>query len=236
MNRVFDPASPELMDRPQPVSAVLEADLLALESLNRRFGSHRLVRHFLEKCAPAPGSTDPWRVLDLCTGGGDLPRLIVGWARARGIAVRVTAVDFQSATLELARRWSAEFPEIEFFQGDARTFTPAQPADFTLCSLALHHFTEADAVAILSRMREVTRGWMLCADLERHPLSTFGIWLLTALFYRAPMTRHDARASAAAAFSFPELADLARTAGWADFSHERFFACRQAVFGCTRRA
>ncbi len=38
MKRQFDPAEPELMDRPQPVSAELERDLKNLRQLNRWFG------------------------------------------------------------------------------------------------------------------------------------------------------------------------------------------------------
>ena len=38
MKRVFDPQDPELMDRPQPVTPALEADLRNLVSLNRWFG------------------------------------------------------------------------------------------------------------------------------------------------------------------------------------------------------
>src|SRR5205085_1396305 len=37
------------MDRPQPVTRELKRDLANLRSLNRWFGSHRLVRHFLRR-------------------------------------------------------------------------------------------------------------------------------------------------------------------------------------------
>ncbi|HEX4641382.1 MAG TPA: hypothetical protein VH252_08345, partial [Chthoniobacterales bacterium] len=47
--RKFDPATPELMDRPQPVSAELEIDLHNLRQLNRYFGSYRLIEHFLRR-------------------------------------------------------------------------------------------------------------------------------------------------------------------------------------------
>jgi ubiquinone/menaquinone biosynthesis C-methylase UbiE len=84
MKRRFDPEHPELMDRPQPVSAELRADLANLVSLNARFGSHRLVRRFIAAWLN-PGRC--YRVLDLCTGSGDIPRLMVEWARARDIVL-----------------------------------------------------------------------------------------------------------------------------------------------------
>ena len=49
MKRQFDPAEPELMDRPQPVTAELASDLRNLRELNRHFGSHALILHFLRR-------------------------------------------------------------------------------------------------------------------------------------------------------------------------------------------
>src|SRR5436190_1765345 len=93
MKRRFDPAEPELMDRPQPVSAELERDLYNLRQLNRFFGSYRLVRHFLRRWLN-PG--DRWRMADLATGSGDIPRLAVDYARSIGAAI---AVYFLTATI-----------------------------------------------------------------------------------------------------------------------------------------
>ena len=49
MKRQFDPAEPELMDRPQPVSAELERDLRNLRQLNRYFGSYAVVLKFMRR-------------------------------------------------------------------------------------------------------------------------------------------------------------------------------------------
>jgi len=50
------------------------------------------------------------------------------------------------------------------------------------------------------------------------------------VFFREAMTRNDARVSAARAFSFQELDDLARQAGWTNFEHRRFRFARQAIW------
>src|SRR4051812_41582892 len=111
MTRRFDPAMPELMDRPQPVSPELEADLQNLRQLNRYFGSYALVQHFLQRWIRPGGDL---RVLDLATGSGDIPRLIVDCARQLGASVSVLAIDQQPATIAIARTLSASYPEIEF--------------------------------------------------------------------------------------------------------------------------
>src|ERR1044072_2001007 len=107
------------MDRPQPVSAELDADLHNLRQLNRYFGSYRLVRHFLRRWI-RPGTQ--LRVLDLATGSGDIPPVVVDYARDIGARLTVDAVDQQPSTLQIARRLSADYPEVEFFEGDVLTF------------------------------------------------------------------------------------------------------------------
>src|SRR4051812_48303229 len=101
MKRDFDISEPELMDVPQPVTPELEKDLDNLVSLNRYFGSHRLVRAFAD-CWFHKGET--YRVLDICTGAGDIPRLLVDYARKRGIRLTIDAIDASEATLAIAKK------------------------------------------------------------------------------------------------------------------------------------
>lgn len=227
MKRVFDPQQIELMDRKQPVSAELEEDLGNLEKLNRYFGSYRLVRSFL-RCWLVSGGC--YRILDLATGGGDLPRMMVDWARSRGIRLRIDAVDAQASTLEIARRWSAAYPEITYLNSDIRSFQTTRTYDLVCCSLALHHFSSQDAVEVLRRAKALSHDKVLVADLERTLFTTASVYLLTTFFFTEPMTRHDARLSVQRAFSFSELAGLGLQAGWENFGHQRFFPARQALW------
>ena len=215
------------MDRPQPVSSELEKDLRNIRQLNRFFGSHRLVLHFLRRWIK-PG--DHVRIVDLATGSGDIPRLIIDYAQKIGAKVEVDALDRQSATLEIARKLSGNYPEISYIDANILEWQPADPYDIVLCSLALHHFSDEDAVRLLRRCRELSQKFVLVSDLRRGLLATIGVYLLTALIFREPMTRYDGRVSAARAFSFAELDDLAGRAGWRNFQHKKFHFARQAIW------
>src|SRR5438067_3988093 len=100
------------MDRPQPVTSELERDLANIRSLNRWFGSYRQVHHFLKRWLKPNGEV---RILDVATGSGDIPRLIVDLARRRNVSVRIDAIDQQSSTIEIARQLSSDYSEIDFF-------------------------------------------------------------------------------------------------------------------------
>src|SRR5215210_2832972 len=214
MRRVFDENQVEMLDRPQEVTRELAQSLESLCGLNKFFGSYRLVRSFLRRWL-TPGTT--CRILDLATGSGDIPRMIVRWAREREIAVKIDAVDFQPATIEIARSWSTEYPEINYIRADARTYCDAMTYDLVCCSLALHHFSDRDALKILRRACEMSHDKVLIADLERNWTTSLCVYLVTALVYRDHMTRHDAGLSVKRALSFSELDQLDQEAGWRNY-------------------
>jgi 2-polyprenyl-3-methyl-5-hydroxy-6-metoxy-1,4-benzoquinol methylase len=227
MKRSFDPAVLEMMDREQPVSAELDRDLQRIRQLNRWFGSYRLVLSFIRDwIKPA----DKLRVVDLATGSGDIPRLIVDYARKIGARVEIDALDRQPATLEIARRLSADYPEISYREANILEWNFVEAYDITLCTLALHHFSNEDAVRLLRRSSEASKRFVLVSDLRRSFSLIAGVYLLTTLIFREPMTRYDARLSVVRAFSFSEMRDLALRAGWKNFGHKKFRFSRQAIW------
>ena len=227
MKRSFDPAVLEMMDRPQPVSPELERDLERLRQLNRWFGSHRLVSTFMRRWI-MPGAQ--MRVVDLATGSGDIPRLLVDHGRRIGARIEVDAVDQQAATLEIAQGLSADYPEISYHTANILEWDCPGGYDIALCSLVLHHFSDEDAVRLLLRCRALSRRFVLVSDLRRGFLLRAGVYLLTALIFREPMTRFDARLSAKRAFSFDEMRELAIQASWKNFSRKKFRIARQAIW------
>ena len=201
---------------------------------NRFFGSYALLQSFLKRWIQP---NDRLRVADLATGSGDIPRLIVDFARSVHAEVKVDAIDGQPATLEIATKLSRGYPEIAFHEGNILQWQGG-PYDIVFCSLVLHHFSEADAARVLQRCRELSRRLVLVSDLRRGWLASAGVYWLTALIFRNTITRYDGRLSAARAFSFGEMSEWpagpagidsgtpdsnlrARPSGWRRASHQR---------------
>jgi SAM-dependent methyltransferase len=228
MPRIFDGTDPELMDRPQQVSTELEQTLRELEFLNRHFGGQRYLRGFLSR--QFVPRREAYRVLDLGTGGGDLPRAIVNWANRAGVLLRIDAVDASPAILSLAKRFSRSYPQINYRLGDARTFDLGETYDLVHCSLALHHFSDAEAARLLRHARALSHGFVLITDLERSWFTRVGVHFINLLLRHRRMTKIDGDTSALRAFSFEEMEQLAERAGWKHFGHERFLFCRQALW------
>jgi SAM-dependent methyltransferase len=157
---------------------------------------------------PSGSPEERWTVLDVATGGGDIPRWL---ARRKALNVELVAADLHPQMLQLARRWSDGLP-IRFLRCDARRLPfRDRSVEFVLCSQMLHHLTEADAVGALREMGRVTRRRLIVHDLRRSRLALVLIWLVTR-FSRNRLTRYDSPTSFERAFTPSELEGFAREA------------------------
>lgn len=216
---------PELLDRPDNVSDILAGNLDDLRRVNRWLGGSWLTIHALDRLTSDLRTGDDLTILDVATGGADIPRSMVAWGRRRGFRVQVHATDVNLQVLELAR--SVDPSTVTFAVADACHLPfPEASFDLATCSLALHHFAPADAVVALREMRRVAKRGIIVNDLVRNWLGYVGAWVLGQTLTRNPLTRHDAPLSARRAYTRSELATLAWDAGLGHVSFAGFLAYR----------
>jgi len=226
--RRFDPAIPEMMDRRGIDPGLLRADLRVLESINRLLGGHRIVRRHL----PRVVQHGPVSVLDLGTGAADVPIAVARWARANRVKMEITAVDVNPEILRVARENTAPWPEIHVDEADLRSL-PYRPASFdiVLCALTLHHFADADAVAILQRIDDIARQGYIINDLRRNQVAIRLSRLLARTIITNPIARFDAPASCERAFTIAELREMAGRAGMIHYTIRRHRFFRMVLVG-----
>lgn len=206
----------ELMDDPECSVRDLRGNLRDLARMNRLLGGHAIVRRFLEGVLPvwrrrAHAASDALAVLDVGTGGADVPAAVVEWGQRRRVPVRIIGVDRHPAVARIAHA-TAVHPSVTVIQADARAL-PFRNASFDvcLCTLTLHHLTRDQGVALLRRLYGLARVGFLVVDLLRCPSGYGGVWLLTRLS-RNPLTRHDGPLSVRRAMSWPEYREFAQDA------------------------
>jgi 2-polyprenyl-3-methyl-5-hydroxy-6-metoxy-1,4-benzoquinol methylase len=206
----------EFLDRPGVPSAELAESLADIGRLNGLGPTRTLLTHvapFLERFV-AERHRRPFRVLDVGTGGADVPVALVRWARERGARVSVVAVDVQPEVLACASPAAQRLGEVRLVAADALRL-PTRPAgvDLALCSLTLHHLPEPAVVALLRLMAEVARLGFVVSDLRRSRGAWLAAWLATRLISRNRITRHDGPLSVRRAYTRRELAALSAKAG-----------------------
>ena len=218
MNALERIAAPEFMDDPSRSDRELRDALRDLGRINRFLGGRAFVLSFLDQVLPVwrarwDAPHRPFRLLDVATGGADIPLAVAAWAGRRGVPVQITAVDRHPTTARLARETSAACPAISVVQADARALPFADGAfDVCLCTLALHHLASDEALALLRSLHRLGRIGFLAADLVRGWRGYAGVWLLTRLS-RSPLIRHDGPLSVRRALSWEEYRRLAAASG-----------------------
>jgi SAM-dependent methyltransferase len=205
----------ERMDDPHQDRTELARGLADLRAVNRWLGGTRLVlRHLARLTSRRPDRA--WTVLDVATGSADIPLAIVGWARRRGLEVRVVATDLLAGTLEVARARTGAEPAVIVQAADARALPFRDAAfDVVLCSTALHHFDHrGELLSVLREMGRVARIGGIVSDLHRSRAALVGARLLAATAWRRhPVTRHDGPLSVRRALTASELLELGLAAG-----------------------
>ncbi len=204
---------PEHMDEPGHPPDVLRGALTDLQRLNRWVGGNdlttRALDRVLETMQPADG---PLSVVDVATGGADIPRALLHHCTRSGHAVRITGVDVNDAILEQARAVTPR--EIELRLGDALQLPFDDRAfDVATCSLMLHHFPPPEALRVLREMARVSRRAVIVNDLLRS-WHTYGVArLLARTVTRNELSRFDGPASVLRAYTNDELVTLCQAAG-----------------------
>jgi SAM-dependent methyltransferase len=230
--RQFDPMVLEIMDRPGNEEKLLRADLHVLEDINRFLGGYRIPLLYLRKFSRFFRSAKPLTILDLATGAADVPRAIAIWARLQRIDIAITAVDSNPEILRIARENAADWPEIRIERQNLLALPyPAASFDVVLCSLALHHFSEVDAVAILRSINHIARGGWIINDLRRNRFAISLSKLMAHTIITNPIARFDAPASCERAFTIPEWHAMATRADMRHFTIRRHRFFRMALTG-----
>jgi ubiquinone/menaquinone biosynthesis C-methylase UbiE len=198
---------------------VLEGNLRDLRRINRLSGGFELSRKALESLAVASDlpPDQPASLLDVGTGGADIPvGLIEDWRR-RGRRLTVLGIDNRAEVLAAAGR---ERPAMLTTEGlslrvaDGRTLPFEDGSfDFAHASLVLHHLEPTDAAALIREMARVARDGIVINDLARGRLRYVGAWVLLHVATRNEFTRHDGPLSVRRAYSLPEARALATEAG-----------------------
>ncbi len=204
----------ELLDGRLDDPRTLAGNLRDLRRINRWLGGVSLSAGAIEALAAhRPDLT----LLDVGTGGADIPVALLERAAARGRQWTVVGLDSRPEILAaavLARPDLAVTDGLELHVGDGLSLPYADKAfDVAHCSLVVHHCTPVEAVGLFREMSRVARSGVVINDLDRTRLGWVGAWLIGHLLTRNRYTRRDAPLSVQRAYRPVEVAEMLRAAG-----------------------
>lgn len=214
--RSRDPDAREQMDDPACDPATLERTYARFDLVNAIVSAPRAVyREWVRPRLRAGGTV---RLLDVGTGGADLPRRLLRWAAADG-DLRVVAIDPDPRSIAYARSLPP-VPGLELRQATTRDLArEGERFDVVLSNHVLHHLSGVELGAILADSEALLRrgGVAVHGDIARSALAYAAFAAATAPFeptlLRGTFIRADGLASIRRSHTARELA-AAAPPGW----------------------
>jgi 2-polyprenyl-3-methyl-5-hydroxy-6-metoxy-1,4-benzoquinol methylase len=219
---------PELMDQPGLARADHARALNGLRRLNIASSASRQLWSVIARHARAAQGTR-LRLLDIASGGGDIPLGLWRLAHRRGVDLQILGLDISGAACtEAAQRCRPAGKAITFQCTDVTTAALPKGFDVVTSSLFLHHLPWNQATALLRKMREAAR-LVVISDLRRSAAGYAVAQAACRLLTRSPIVRYDGRQSVASAFTLSEVRELCREAGMQDAVVRRAWPCRLMI-------
>lgn len=165
-------------------------------------------------------------LLDVATGGGDLPIGLSQRAQQQGLALTIEGCDISQNAINYAHAAAmlANAP-VRFFKADALADGLTAHYDIITASLFLHHLTNAQVISLL-RTLAASADHVIVSDLIRNRTGYFLAYAGTRLLSRSPIVRTDGLRSVRAAFTISEARELAAQAGLTDAQFMRRWPSR----------
>ena len=197
-----------------------------LARVNSLLGGRRLMRIEIDRM-PVP----PRKILDVGTGGADMPVFMIDHLRSRGVEATCVAIDRSTRVLSIAAERLVGRHDVRLQIAEA-TALPFPDASFDLATLvlALHHFDGQSAIAALRELARVART-VIVNDLRRSRVAWAFARFAFPLFTRNRFTLYDGPLSVLRAYTPSEARELAQQAGWTSVAVRKHPGYRMALVG-----
>jgi 2-polyprenyl-3-methyl-5-hydroxy-6-metoxy-1,4-benzoquinol methylase len=200
----------ERMDCPESSERLLTNTLKQFQLINRLLTPcHRLLsRHVLGRMRSDPQRA--WTMLDVGSGGCDLPMWLIDRCRREGIRLTITCMDHDARVVQFAQRRLTRYPEIVSVHGDALALAETPPAtwDFIFSNHFLHHLSTTQVRHCLQHVVRACREQCIMSDLVRSRFSYAIYSGVAKLLLRNSFAYDDGRLSIRKGFTKREALQL----------------------------
>lgn len=177
----------ELMDDPACNPAALERTYSHFRVVNALVSRWRRV--YTSRLRPLLSPTLPTSLLDIGSGGGDVPRAFARWAARDGLLLEITAID-PDPRAEAFAAAQPPVPGLTFLAASSSDLVRAGARfDVVTSNHLLHHLDPADRDALLADSEALARRLVVHNDIARSPVA-YSAYLVGTLPWRR--TRPDA--------------------------------------------
>lgn len=203
----------ELLDAEGIPFADLVRNLEELNAINSLLGGHAITCRGIGKIMDRHPGYRHWHIAEIGSGGGDNLYAVHRFLQKKKVNHILTGIDIKEECVRYAAsQYEGRMP-VQWQCCDYRNAAWEQQPDIIFSSLFCHHFDDQQLTEQLRWMRRESGMGFFINDLHRHPLAYHAIKMLTRLFSRSYLVKHDAPVSVQRGFRRNEWHDLLKAAG-----------------------
>lgn len=215
----------ELLDADYIPEKDLFRNLCELDFINKWLGGYDISFAALKKVL-TKGKT--YRLVDIGSGGGDTLKRLAAWKRKNGWEMELYGIDIKPVCILYAETHAPDSSITYICDDYKNAFRHIPKLDILHASLFCHHLSRIEIVELIRFSRN--NGVILVVnDLERSGLPYYLIKILTAVFSKSYLVKHDAPLSVAKGFKRKEWLEMILEAGAIQYSVKNKWAFRHEV-------
>ena len=203
----------ELMDNSRSDRRLLLRTLHQFTLLNRLIsGIYRILEQNLVTHMQQTG-LQSYTILDLGSGGCDIPLWLLSFCRNRSINVKIVCIDSDSRVVQYGREKCKNQKNIQVVQCSAQEAVSKFKADYIISNHFLHHLPEKDIIPLLSSIHKYSSKGYLLNDIRRSRLSLWLFYALSSVLFHRSFTLTDGLISITKGFTPEQFQSFCSTAG-----------------------
>lgn len=219
----------ELLDRDDIPFEDIKRNMQELDFINRKLGGHDITLDGIVTLIKNQMLFNSrLTVVEIGCGGGDNLRAIRNWAERIRLPLKLNGIDINPHCIAYAKDLRRN-RGINFIESDYKQVYFEQKPDIIFSSLFCHHFTEEELIFMLKWMYENSQVGFFINDLHRHPMAYYSIKVLTKIFSKSYLVKHDAPLSVKRGFKRKEWNELFTKAGIINFNCKWRWAFRWLI-------
>lgn len=209
----------------------MKSTLRFLAITNKYFGGTGVIVSHLNEWSQRWKPTETITILDIGTGGAEIPIGLAQWAKKKNLSISITAIDLIPDIAAIARENTSAVSNIRIEQADFFDLASSgKTFDYVTASLLLHHIPPARAIETITAMSRVARRGIIISDLHR-TLWNYHLVKFLSYLIGNKIVRHDGPLSVQRAFRPDELEALAKEANLPFLKSQTEPWCRISLAG-----
>lgn len=148
-------------------------------------------------------------LLDIGSGGADIPHKLYTWANDDGLSLQITATDPDPRALEFVRQNGNDTAAVEYLQKPAqKLLRGGRRFDFVISNHLVHHLSDQQLLEMAGYARGLSTRRVLFNDIERGDLGYLLFSAITFPLFPESYIREDGLTSIRRSFTRNELRQL----------------------------